>query len=385
MVHPATRLLLLAALLLVCTGCARETEITTQYGRTRGSSVNGLSVLAGMYKEAGCKTSSWHMLSPRVKKADCIVWAPDRFGPPLKDEREWFEEWLEDPSHTLVYIGRDYDAAVDYWRQAAEEAGPEERQQFLRQQAIAQADFTAGRAEIGAVEHCDWFIRHRRMQRGVAKALSSPHSHWDYDVDLDKTRVMTNSEIVIPTPENTKAGAWNDEFIYETLLANGKEPLVLRIRGAERIGGQIIVAPNGSFLLNWPLVNRQNRRLAGKLIDECMPASQVMFIESRYADLQITDRDITHSTGLEAFTVWPLNVILLHAMSLGILFCFAWWPIFGRPRRLRSPPRSDFRKHIAALGKLLRKQGDEEYARKQIDHYKQHVRRDPPGQTHHTS
>ena len=323
------------------------------------------------------------MLSPRVKKADCIVWAPDRFGPPLKEEREWFEEWLQEPSHTLVYVGRDYDAAIDFWGQAAKEAAPAQRQQLLRKQALARATFVADRAEIGVVEHCDWFIRRRRMQRGAARDLGSPHSHWDYDIELKKTNVVKNSEVVIPTDENTKKGYWNDEFVYDTLLADGKEPLVLRIRGVNEMGGQIIVVPNGSFLLNWPLVNHQNRRLAGKLIDECLPAQQVMFVESDYGKLRISARDITHSNGLEAFTVWPVNVILLHAMSLGILFCFAWWPIFGRPRSLRAPPRSDFRKHIAALGKMLRKTGDEEYATKQIEHYRQHVRRDPPTQSSH--
>jgi len=373
---PINFLPLLALLLLVAGGCAGDDKVTTEYGRVRGASINGVSVLAGMYRQAGCDVDTWHMLSPRAKNADCIVWAPDRFSPPTKAEREWFEEWLQDPAHTLVYIGRDYDAESDYWTAAGKDATAAQQQQLARKQAIAQSKFAAGRAAIGQLEHCDWFIRRRRAERGRAKKLSSPHSHWQYDIDLDKTSVAKNSEIIIPTEANTAPGKWNSEFIYETLLADGKEPLVLRIQGADEIAGQIIVAPNGSFLLNWPLVKPQNRRLAGKLIDECMPASSVMFIESQYGGLTINDRDITHSTGLEAFTVWPDNVILLHAMALGILFCYAWWPIFGRRRELPAPPRSDFHKHIEALGKLLRSTGDAAYAAKQIEHYHRHVRRD---------
>jgi len=367
---------LLPLLLLVATGCAPEREIETDYGRVRGNSINGLSVLAGMYEEADCDVDIWHMLSPRLNRCECIVWAPDSFSPPSRAERKWFEKWLEEPGRTLVYIGRDYDAAVDYWNAASKDVSIAGWPGVERGRAVAQARFAAGRAKIAREVHCDWFIRLDTAERGLATRLHSPHSHWDYEIDKAGPTVALNSEIVIPTVENTAAGEWNEEFVYETLLANGKEPLVLRIQGTDKLQGQIIVVPNGSFLLNWPLIESQNRRLAGKLIDECLPTHKVVFLESKPEGLTITDREITSPTGLEVLTEWPLNVILLHGLALGILFCFAWWPIFGRPRDLPPPPRSDFRKHIVALGKLLSRTGDTAYAARQIEHYHRHVRRD---------
>ena len=82
--------------------------------RFRGAkSVNGTAVLSGMFLQAGHKVSSWHRLSPKLEKDDVIIWAPDAFGDPGKEQREWLENWLSaEDGRTLVYIGRDYDAAV---------------------------------------------------------------------------------------------------------------------------------------------------------------------------------------------------------------------------------------------------------------------------------
>ncbi len=44
--------------------------------------------------------------------ADCIVWFPDDFQPPSKKVRHWLEQWLSEAAgRTLIYVGRDFDAA----------------------------------------------------------------------------------------------------------------------------------------------------------------------------------------------------------------------------------------------------------------------------------
>jgi hypothetical protein len=106
--------------LFAVAGC-RE-HIDTTYGRSSGfgqQSVNGTAVLADMFQRAGHAVSTRSTLSPVVRrKADCVVWFPDDFSPPRAEVRAWLESWLEDPAHpgrTLIYVGRDFDAAADYW------------------------------------------------------------------------------------------------------------------------------------------------------------------------------------------------------------------------------------------------------------------------------
>jgi hypothetical protein len=66
------------------------------------------------------------------------------------------------------------------------------------------------------------------------------------------------------------------------------------------------------------------------------------------------------------FGAWPLNVILLHLTVVGVIFCFARWPIFGRPRIPPTDAASDFGKHVDALGELLRRSKDRKYALDQL-------------------
>ena len=63
-------------------------------------------------------------------------------------------------------------------------------------------------------------------------------------------------------------------------------------------------------------------------------------------------------------------------MLISSLFCFSVFPIFGRPRELPPDSRSDFGKHIDALGSLLERTVDREFARSRLMHYRQTVGRD---------
>jgi hypothetical protein len=56
---------------------------------------------------------------------------------------------------------------------------------------------------------------------------------------------------------------------------------------------------------------------------------------------------------------------------LGIVFCLARSPIFGRPRELPPDSPADFGKHVAALGQLLARTQDRHYAQARLAHYRQ--------------
>jgi hypothetical protein len=124
------------------------------------------------------------------------------------------------------------------------------------------------------------------------------------------------------------------------------------------------------------LVNHEHRKLAGKLIDACGEPARVVFLESDARGLTVTDADPQAHTGFEAFTVWPLNAILLHLTAVGVLLCCLAFPIFGRPRQIADDALTDFGKHISALGELLSLTGDREYASRCVQQYRQLVARD---------
>ena len=144
------------------------------------------------------------------------------------------------------------------------------------------------------------------------------------------------------------------------LLTSGDDVLVAEqwLDFGER--GRIITVANGSFLLNLPLVNHEHRKLAAELIAAAGEPGRVVFLASDQGGPPI---DPESSDSLWAmFRAWPLGPILLHFAALGIIFCFARWPIFGRPKNVSSEQTSDFGKHVGALGELLRRTKDRDYA-----------------------
>jgi hypothetical protein len=136
---------------------------------------------------------------------------------------------------------------------------------------------------------------------------------------------------------------------------------------------KLIVVTNGSFLLNFQLVNREHRKLAAHLIAELPPSSRVVFLESNPGGPPIRESETVARTpnGLELFAVWPLGGVLLHLAALGLVFCFARLPIFGIPRDPPTESLSDFGRHITALGELLHLTRDRGYAEQRLAQYRQ--------------
>lgn len=360
---------MLLALFLVVKLIGRGDGIDSDYGRRSGvqggASVNGTAVLAGMFEAAGHQVSTTGRLSPRVfEKADCIVWAPDDFQPPTVEVRQWFEQWWAGaPDRTLIYIGRDYDAAPDYWRTVVNSAAVQDQAEMKRRQAAAQNDFLTSRARMPASDDCGWFTCERqRRPRRVQTLAGKPD--WLSDVDPTKVQIELNGRLLPP------AGA-------ETWLQSQGDVLVSR---QQREDGQLILVVNGSLVLNEPLVNHENRKLAAKLVDAIGPPCQhVVFLESGAGGPPVWNEEPREHqrTGLDILGIWPFSLIFLHLVAVGLLFCYSRYPIFGRPRPLEAPPLADFGRHVAALGTLLERTRDRAYALNRLAHYQQAVRREP--------
>lgn len=347
-------------LLSLLTGCRQDLETT--YGQRKGptasSSVNGTGVLAEMFERAGHRVFSWRTLSPRLsKRADCIVWFPDDFEPPSDEVRQWLEDWLEEaPGRTLVYVGRDFDAAAWYW-QKIEPGTPKDQLAELRQRKVsALSDFRAARQKIPKTDD-GWFREDPTLKPREVRTLTGKPA-WLQGVDPAKVEMELHGR-VMPAPD------------AEVVLESEGDMLV----SVEWYGeSRLVVVANGSFLLNLPLVNHEHRKLAGQLIDVIgEPQQTVVFLESDAGGPKIAEEEPAAGmpTGLEMFHLWPTSWILLHLTVVGILLCFSRYPIFGLPRDPEAEAVSDFGKHIEALGDLLSRSGDTSYAMGRILHYRQ--------------
>ena len=403
--------ILIALCCLFTVGCSVG-DIDRTYGRRRGtqggSSVNGTAVFAKMFREAGYRVNSWRRLSPKLEDAKVIVWFPDDFKCPDSDHRDYLVNWLgNEPDRTLIYVGRDYDAAVAYWRKVQPTAPPEQAMEVARRRATVQSEHDKRRTQIPVDENCDWFSVRRDGDRQQVESLLG---EWSESVDASQVEMELAARFDVPE-EDDRSG-WDNTPLgqpdYEVLLSSGDDPLVTRVTGPGWEGSQILVVTNGSFLLNLQLVNQEHRKLAGKMISACGEADRVVFLESGAGGLLILDRepDESYPTGLEVFTVWPIGAIVLHLTALGILACFALFPIFGRAKTVyvasaaeggdtfasgkvvesvdgsSTAPRvvrAHFGRHIEALGELLETCGDREYAARRVRYYNEHVRSEPSG------
>jgi hypothetical protein len=360
-VLPRHGLLLLALLLLYLAGCHRDLD--TEYGQRSGpgaaTSVNGTAVLSEMFEQAGHKVTSWTALSPRLsKRADCIVWFPDDFQPPSKKVRRWLEHWLHARSgRTLVYVGRDFDAAPWYWEKICPLAPAAQADAIRHRLRSARDSFQFERHALPNSEDCQWFtVKGKDRTRAVRTLSGEPE--WLADVAPAKVDI----ELVGRLQPLRRA---------YVLLASRDDALVSKLRFGD---SQLILVANGSFLLNAMLVNHEHRKLAGALID-CVgeSARNVVFLESGSGGPPISDQDPSRSasSGLEVFHLWPTNWILLHLAAVGIIFCFSRWPLFGQPRQLEPAAVSDFGRHVDALAELLSRSHDHSYAMSRVLHYQQ--------------
>jgi hypothetical protein len=332
-----------------------------------------------MFKSQGHRVTTWTRLSPRLDEQDIVVWVPDDFGVPAKEPREFLEDWLSrgDGGRIVVYIGRDYDAAVDYWSDVRPTAPPEDAAEIQRRLARAKADYASARAKMPAKGYGRWFTAQRDGKRRDVRTLEGP---WAKGIDANKCEITIAGRLEVPREADRVAADPPIPGDFEPLLTSEGELLAFRVKDDAKWGdGQVIVLVNGSWTLNYPLVNHEHRKLAARLVNECGSPGKVAFVESGPGGPTVLDKD--PSTGDEPWPPYPLNAILVHMSVLGIVFCLARFPIFGRPRELPSEASADFGKHVGALGDLLSRSQDRNYALTRLMQYRELAKRDS-GKSH---
>ncbi len=345
---------------LMAIGC--EENLNSIYGQRQGlgsGSVNGTAVLAEMFEKAGHTVVSMRLLSPRLRKrAEAIVWVPDDFDPPSDEVRDWLEKWLSEGSgRTLIYVGRDFDAAPWYWEKVAPKAPAALQPEIAYRRQSAQSIYDIKRSANPPMKNCPWFTIDRSNKPHSAQGLQGD-ARWTDPIVASKLDIRLDGRVV-PSPD------------AEVLLKSKSDVLI----SSRPIGnGRLIIVVNGSLVLNGPLVNHEHRKLAGMLVGQVGPPRKtVVFLESGPGGPPIANKDprLTFPGPMEIFHVWPANWILLHLLVLGVLLCFFRYPLFGRPREPKPEATSDFGKHIDALASLLSRTGDLTYATARVALYQQ--------------
>ncbi|MFK7770095.1 MAG: hypothetical protein AB8B55_22995 [Mariniblastus sp.] len=368
------KLLLVLVALLNFAGCGETQEsIGTEYGRIRGVegsfSINGTSVLADMFAERDFLVKRRSKISPRINKFQTIVWMPDDRSVPSQEAIEALNEWLMTGwERTLIYVGREYDCEVDYISDVVKNAPVDEQEEWLRRLAEAKIErelsFFGVPWESGKGQTCEWF----EIKPNPSRKTKKLSGDWA-DGIRSNTASVEIGDLLAPIEDGE--GDWTSE----TRLSTDGKVFAFELTNDWLYDseGKIIVVSNGSFLLNYGLVKRENRILAGRVIDSCDQYGDVLFLESGPSGIKVSSGDSKDHSQWSWIAEAPLRYIVPHFLAWGILFCFVFFPIFGRPKGTKKRSTSTFRNHINAIGKMLGKSKMPNQAIATIEKYEEMV------------
>ncbi len=351
---------LLISFYFSCDGSGQQSELPDQYGGVHGrfaQSINGLAVFTEMLKQSGSDVRTVRSLNDTIDEADLLIWVPDRMDAPTYDEvqllnsRYQFNNWTR-----VLFVGRDYDSSISYWEKVIDQLP--ESQKFQAEQHVEnlRARWSFGRG-TGVFYENIWF-RYDLLDRWIpATQLSGELAN---GVDGSK------SDLVL-----TGKSSFQSNYVMEVLLYVNDEPFVfvLQPRSRDVSAAEVVIVTNGSLLLNLPLVNHENRRLVQNLIDYLDPGRVAIFSSGGQTISESADSD--EKLFWKWMSVPPFNWIIPHLIFFGILYCFCYFPIFGRPRQLPPANVSEFKTHIEAVGQMLEQTKDRQFARNAIQHYRQ--------------
>lgn len=367
------QLICLAAALIGVLICGCQPKLQKGYGRATGlqhtGSINGTVVFHEMVEAGNRKVHRYSQFSPRWEKYQTVYWMPDAFKVPDENIIDKIEIWLTNRSNrTLVYVCRDYDATLQYWESLKENETDADKVDQLSRFYIDAASNYFNVRNILEKKSAPWY----EIQEHTYTKASQLSGKLVEDIDTSDADVRYAS---LPFPgDDLQSGTFGD-FDVEVLMSVDSYPFVYRLTGSKIGRSQIIVVGNASFLLNLPLVNATNRKLASSLID-CVseneyPDDNVLFIESDDPGLQISEMDSRDKASQwNWITRKPMRYIVPNLLICFILLCFVYFPIFGRPRRIKQTSTSNFRDHVDALGQLIGKSKSSTIPRSWIEEYR---------------
>ncbi len=368
------------------TGCFNlGTDFT--YGKSADQSVNGVSVFANLLRERGHSVSRKGRLSKRVDKFDTIFWAPNNIENPPENVVAWFEQWMAkgDP-RVMIFVGRTYDATIPYYRGKLERAEADDRENWQRELAdvLMQSREYNFDWNFGSPDPAEqyWFEAEEDLKLDNSN-LGGP---WAEGIDANAVSLETstllkplkdyNDEKSYPTlaidstNEYDEYESWFEDFresklsAKELLTVDG-QPFAFEVSSPDSPGRKLIVISNGSFLLNLPLLEPEHQKLASMVADHV--TGDVVFIESDSRWPRVGGGANDPALRWTWIGKAPMNYIVPHFLFWGVLYCFVFYPNFGRPKRIQFHPPKAFRSHVQAVASILGRSKERSWAREIID------------------
>lgn len=362
--------LLPSVLVLLAAGCAGGLE--EDYGRVRGSSLNGTSAVAELFRQRGDKVLVARHLSEDVYDgADTIVRFAPYPGVPDSRESDWYVDWLwDDPSHRLIYVPRDYEADVDYWSAVLDRLPPDAQpgararaESLLRQARDAEMkDRPPGAESPSNLE--GWFSI--EPAEGTAESVVSLDGPWAAGIEPWRARLPRNDILTLDDPESGRV-----------LLRAGPSALAIE---ADTSDGKVLVVANGSFLLNGALLNAARRPLAKRVVDWASEgldggSRTVVFVEGE-SPWEEPEKSSGMPSGFSLLRRRThLRWVVAHMIVFGLLACLAASVRLGRPRPAPASGADRPAAHAEALGDLLRRTRDTRAATDMLEAYRRWRRR----------
>jgi len=304
---------------------------------------------------------------------------------PTAAEIEWFESWLsENPKRVLIFVGRDFSPSVRYWQTAMKTEKAIDRVVFANEKALAETTHDAMRRESVAEDDCVWFRYELRNAESTEGKVV--HGSWVAKSDASQLDLPLRgyfepkgtSLSFSKSSSGRKKKRDSSLYISESLLeTKDGRPIAFSIESPRWAGGAVYVLANGAMILNEGLTNPSHRALAQKLISKLPANGRVGFLSPKNENLIRSDSDKQEASGFELLRVWPLSLIAVQGLFIGFIVLLALFPIFGRPQKTATVSTADFGLHIEALGQLLHKSNDKNYALQKIASYFRDVKREP--------
>ena len=367
--------------LIAISGCGSSTGLNTKYGKVNEQphSINSTSLFAKRLEDLDYQVTVRNRISPKINDFNIVFWFPESSRCPSDSAVKAIEEWSNAnyEAKTLVYVGGDYRADEDYYHAIQKSISPElksETQRLVSEAQLATQTRKNQWGEFGWIINqnraCDWFDL-EAIKRKRSNLLAGPMAS---EADFDSVPELPIEFLMSPN----NAGPYK-RWKKESLLTVDGEDMVYRLTEKNYSDFQIIVVQNASFLVNFALADPDKQALADQLIVAATDSDNlsgygydwnVLILESE-GDIPIRSTDFVNENSWAWIAEAPLCYIIPHALVWGVLFCFVYFPIFGRPKRLPKRSTTSFRNHINAVAKQLSRSGGKAHAHRTIEHYQE--------------
>ena len=311
----------------------------------------------------------------------------------------WFERWLRaKPNRTLIYVGRDFDAAPWYWRKIEPTAPAGQQEAIADVRGGSGTCLSVGPAARTA--HGDMPLVHGPLWRG---GRPGEQRHRRPRVVAEHRSVAIGNRIeqpdVAPVGHGRLAGVRRgpdssggsisgraNSWWFPTVRSSSMRRWSTTSTANWPESWSTPSAPAGATSFSWKAarsrsISRPARRSPAPTPFGRSPERRLSRRHASRQDadngppIRRTDPAPDMPNGLELLLVWPTNWILLHFVLIGILFCFWKLPIFGLPRPEDPIGAADFGRHIDAVAALLQRTADRRYALSRVKHYQQIVKK----------